>query len=99
MYYCSDNRLFYILRKEGTPSLNGWRFPDGKMDNWNWLYGGINMGTKANPKLWEEYGKVGSVYYKAGYGHHILQTEGNPSTNKWFLPPQGESNAHWQATK
>ncbi|WP_099350029.1 glucosyltransferase [Erwinia amylovora] len=98
VYYCSDNRLFYILRKEGTPSLNGWRFPDGKMDNWNWLYGGLNMGTKANPKIWEEYGKVGSVYYKSGYGHHILQTEGNPSTHKWYFPPQGESNAHWQAT-
>ncbi|AUX74364.1 hypothetical protein [Erwinia pyrifoliae] len=99
VYYCFDNHLFYILRKEGTPSLNGWTFPDGAKDNWNWLYGGENKGTLAYPKNWNEYGKVGSVYYKAGYGYHILQTEGSPSTHKWYFPPHGESNDHWTHTE
>ncbi|WP_042958502.1 hypothetical protein [Erwinia tasmaniensis] len=99
VYYCFDNRLFYILRKEGTPSLNDWDFPSGMEDNWYWFYGGENRGTLADPKSWGEYGKVGSVYYKSGYGYHILQTEGNPSVHHWYFPPHGESNDHWKPTE
>lgn len=99
VYYCFDNRLFYILRREGTPSLNDWDFPSGTEDNWYWLYGGENRGTLADPKSWGEYGKVGSVYYKSGYGYHILQTEGNPSVHHWYFPPHGESNDHWKQTE
>ncbi|CAY73629.1 hypothetical protein [Erwinia pyrifoliae] len=95
VYYSSASNLFYILRKEGIPSSNGWDFPSGKMDNWYWLYGGENRGTLANPKNWSEYGKVGSVYYIAGNGHFLLQTEGIPSVNKWYFPLNGGSNVHW----
>ncbi|CCG85373.1 hypothetical protein [Erwinia piriflorinigrans] len=99
VYYCSDNFRFYILRKEGTPSVNGWDFPYGEKDNWYWLYGGNHKGTFAFPKSWGEYGKVGSVYYKAGYGYHILQVEGDTSANHWYFPPHGESNAYWKAAE
>ncbi|MCK8292667.1 hypothetical protein LW957_17510, partial [Erwinia amylovora] len=61
IYYNDKNKLFYAIKKEGTPATNGWFFPRAKADNAHWIYTGDNRGTLHSPKTWCEYGKQGAV--------------------------------------
>ncbi|MCK8321543.1 glucosyltransferase [Erwinia amylovora] len=96
VYYSDTTELFYLLKSAGNPVTNGWHFPYGKADNINWIYAGEHKGTLDSPKLWSEYGKSGSIYYKAGYGYLILKTEGIPAKNKWYFPKNAVSDDHWK---
>lgn len=96
IYYNDKNKLFYAIKKEGTPATNGWFFPRAKADNAHWIYTGDNRGTLHSPKTWGEYGKQGAVYYSFKYGYLTLQTEGRPSDRRWYYPLNGQSDKHWK---
>ncbi|UWS29361.1 glucosyltransferase [Erwinia pyrifoliae] len=95
IYYSHKLHCFFILKRNGTPSTDGWPFPSEKVNNLNWIYAGENKGTLDSPKHWNEYGKAGLIYYKADYGYLMLKTEGNPSQNEWYFPLSEKSNSHW----
>ncbi|CCG85374.1 Toxin A [Erwinia piriflorinigrans CFBP 5888] len=96
VYYYDENKSFYVLKNTGNPSDNKWHFPCAGMVNKNWIYAGKNKGTLDSPKKWNEYGKVGSIYYEAELGYLSLKTEGNPSDDNWYFPDNGQSNVQWR---
>ncbi|CAO95054.1 hypothetical protein [Erwinia tasmaniensis] len=96
IYYSDDEKIFYMLKKTGNPSINGWPFPGGKEDDVNWFYAGKHKGTVEAPKTWSEYGKAGSVYYQSDYGYFTLKNEGKPSDSDWYFPENAKSDDHWK---
>ncbi|AUX72691.1 phosphatidylinositol-specific phospholipase C [Erwinia pyrifoliae] len=95
IYYNPANSLYYVFKREGSPGDNKWYYPSGKEDNKYFLFGGMNAGTREQPKTWSEYGTSGCIYHKPEFGYMKLIMNGNPSRNKWYFPVNGESNSYW----
>lgn len=62
IYFSSLQRAYFALKRDGNPSESGWIFPTKFKDDDNWVFAGMHKGTLANPKIGNEYGKVGSIY-------------------------------------
>lgn len=49
-----------------------------------------------NPKLFQDSGTSGDIYYNSKYGYFRLKKNGNPSDEKWNFPETGQSDEAWE---
>jgi len=96
IYYIDDKEIYFGLKTDGKPSDHNWYFPTTVTDNSHFFFAGFHSGTNADPKVWDEYGKVGSVYYEETHGFYRLKVEGYPVTANRGIPKKGESNDKWE---
>lgn len=60
------------LKKEGNPSANKWYFPDAGGSNEYWDFISRRAGTPADPKGWNDEGKVGDYYFYPEHRFHFI---------------------------
>lgn len=63
VYFSQEQQRYFVLKQAGATTEPGWAFPTDGKDNDKWFNSGRNQGTFLQPKTFQEYGKLGFIYF------------------------------------